>query len=194
MTVLPRRFTPAETKKLFEQSVMLESENLTFRKLTENDFDDLAEMLHDPEVMAAWEHTFTDEQIHNWIENQTLRYRDQIVGFFAAIQKNTGEFIGQMSLLWNDIGELRALEIAYMLKRGYWGMGYATEGATALARYAFTQIGVKKVYTSIRPENVRSVKVAERIGMKMEGSFIKQYNGKDMEHIIYSCERELANV
>ena len=40
--VLPRWFTAAETKKLFEQSVMLESENMIFRKLTDNDFDDLA--------------------------------------------------------------------------------------------------------------------------------------------------------
>jgi len=190
--VLPRRFTPTETKKLFEQSVMLESENLAFRKLTENDFDDLAEMMRDPEVMAAWEHTFTDEQIHDWLEKQTQRYRDHIVGLFAAIQKDTGEFIGQMGLLWNDFGELRVLEIAYMLKRGYWGMGYATEGAAALARYAFTQIDVNKVYASIRPENERSIKVAERIGMKAEGSFVKQYNGKNMEHMIYSLERSTA--
>jgi RimJ/RimL family protein N-acetyltransferase len=187
--VLPKRFTPTEMKKLLEQSVMLESERLVFRKITVDDFDDLAVMLRDPEVMTAWEHTFSDEQIQKWIENQISRYQKEIVGYFAAVRKDTEEFVGQMGLLWNDFDELRVLEICYMLKRQYWGMGYATEGAAALAQYAFTAIGLNKVYTSIRPENRPSIRVAERIGMSAEGSFIKQYNGKDMEHIIYSKER-----
>lgn len=143
--------------------------------------------------MTAWEHTFSDEQIQKWIENQILRYQKEIVGYFAAIRKHTGEFIGQMGLLWNDFDELRVLEIGYMLRREYLGMGYATEGAAALAEYAFTVIGLNKVYASIRPENTRSIRVAERIGMRTEGSFTKQYNGKDMEHIIYVKDRLMPN-
>jgi RimJ/RimL family protein N-acetyltransferase len=187
--VLPKRFTPTEIKKLYKQSVMLESERLIFRKITETDFDSLAIMFRDPEVMAAWEHTFTDEQIQKWIDNQISRYQKEIVGYFAAIQKDTSEFIGQMGLLWNDFGELRIMEIGYMLNHQYWGMGYATEGAAALVQYAFTEIGLNKVYTSIRPNNQPSIRVAERIGMIAEGSFIKHYNDKDMEHIIYSKDR-----
>jgi len=187
--VLPKRFSPTEMRMLFEQSVMLESERLTFRKIVADDFDDLAVMLRDPDVMAAWEHTFSDEQIHQWIDNQIARYQKEIVGYFAAIRKDTGEFIGQMGLLWNDFDELRVMEIGYMLKRRYWGMGYATEGAAALADYAYTMIGLNKVYASIRLENQNSIRVAERLGMTAEGSFVKQYNGKDMEHIIYSKER-----
>ena len=183
--VLPKRFTPTEIKKLYEQSVMLESDRLIFRKITVDDFDDLAAMLRDPDVMYAWEHTFSDEQIHKWIENQILRYRDHVVGYFAAIRKDTRAFVGQMGLLWSDFDELRVLEIGYMLKRKYWGKGFATEGAAALAQYAFDTIGVNRVYASIRPENTQSIRVAERIGMTADGSFIKQYNGKNMEHVIY---------
>ena len=187
--VLPKRFSPTEMKKLSEQSIVLKSERLILRKITPDDFDDLAVMLRDSDVMTAWEHTFSDEQIRQWIDNQTARYQKEIVGYFAAIRKDTGEFTGQMGLLWNDFGELRVMEIGYMLKRQYWGMGYATEGAAALAQYAFTEIGLNKIYASIRPENQSSIRVAERIGMNVEGSFIKQYNGKDMEHLIYSKER-----
>ena len=139
--------------------------------------------------MAAWEHTFSDEQIYMWIDNQISRYKKEIVGYFAAIRKDTGEFVGQMGLLWSDFAELRAMEIGYLLKREYWGMGYAAEGAAAFAQYAFTVIGLNKIYASIRPENQRSIRVAERIGMIAEGSFIKHYNGKDMEHLIYSKSR-----
>lgn len=182
-------FSQTETKKLFEQSVMLESERLMFRKITENDFDNLAEMLCDSAVMYAWEHTFTNEQIHKWIDTQIQRYRDYIVGYFAAIRKDTGEFIGQMGLMWSDFNELSALEIGYMLKPEFWGMGYAAEGAEALVQYAFTEIGVNKVYAVIRPDNEKSICVAERIGMTAESSFIKQYNGEDMDHTIYAKDR-----
>jgi len=135
-------------------------------------------MLRNPEVMSAWEHTFSDEQIHKWISTQITRYKDHIVGYFAAIYKETNEFIGQMGLMWNDFGELRALEIGYMLKRQYWGMGFAAEGAAALAQYAFDVFGLNKIYASIRPENTQSIRVAERIGMTAEGTFVKQYNDK----------------
>jgi RimJ/RimL family protein N-acetyltransferase len=190
--VLPKRFTPTEVKRYLAQSVMLESDRLLFRKLTPDDFDGLAEMLRDPDVMYAWEHTFTDEEINKWIAKQAERYKNHIVGYFAAVNKATGELIGQMGLIWSDIGELRALEIGYMLKREHWGKGYATEGAAALAEYAFSEIGVNRVYTSIRPENIRSVRVAERIGMSAGDSFIKLYDGKNMEHTIYYLDRSAA--
>ena len=191
--VLPKRFTPTEIKNCFAQSIMLESDRLIFRKITADDFDDLAVMLRDPTVMAAWEHSFTDEQIQKWIDNQILQYRDNIVGYFAAICKNTGDFIGQMGLVWGDFNELRALEVVYMLKPEYWGMGYATEGATAFAQYGFTEIGLNKVFSAIRPDNQQAIRVAERIGMSAEGSFNRQYNGADMEHIIYSKDRKIAS-
>lgn len=184
--VLSKRFTPSERKMLFTQSVTLESERLIFRKITADDFNELARMLRDPEVMCAWEHTFSDEEIQEWINSQILRYRDDIVGYFAAISKETGALVGQMGLMWSDIGEVRALELGYMLNREYWGNGYATEGAEALTRYAFDQIGVNKVYATIRPENARSARVAQRVGMTAEGTFIKHCNGTDMEHVIYS--------
>ena len=188
--VLPKRFTPTEIKKYFAQSVMLESERLLFRKITVEDFDDLADMFRNEEVMSAWEHTFSDEQIHKWIDNHTARYQKEIVGYFAAICKETGSFVGQMGLIWNNFDELRALEVVYMLKREYWGMGYAAEGAAALARYGFTEIGINKVYSAMRPENRRAIRVAEQIGMSRLGSFIKQYNGADMEHLIYFKDRD----
>jgi len=176
--------------ELAEQNVILESGRLIFRKITPGDFDDLAGMLRDPDVMAAWEHTFSDGQIHEWIDNQISRYQKDAVGYFAAIRKDTGEFAGQMGLMWNYIGELRVLELGYMLKRKFWGMGFAAEGAAALTNYAFTTMGVNKMYAALRPENPASIRVAIRNGMTAEGSYIKQYNGKAMEHIIYSKERQ----
>jgi RimJ/RimL family protein N-acetyltransferase len=175
--------------KFDRQSAIPESERLFFRKLNESDFDNLAEMLRDPEVMSAWEHTFSDEEIRDWIANQERRYSEDGVGYFAVINKDSGEFVGQMGLLWSNINDVRGLEIGYMLKRRCWGLGFAAEGAAALTGYAFSELGVSKIYTTIRPENIRSVAVAERIGMNIEGNYIKHYKGKEMEHTIFSMSK-----
>lgn len=192
--ILPKRFTPTEMGNYFSQIVMLESDRLVFRKITPDDFDDLAVMLRDAEVTKAWSYTFSDEQVNKWINNQILQYRDHVVSYFAAIDKDTGKFIGQMGLQWNDFGEIRALEAVYMLKSEYWGMGYATEGVAALIQYGFIEIGVNKAYSAIQPNNLRAISVAKRIGMSAEGSCMKFHNGEEIEHIIYSKQRSFDNL
>ena len=51
--------------------------------------------------------------------------------------------------------------------------------------YAFREMNIDKVYACIRSNNVASLKVAENAEMKYESSFIKHYNGKVMEHLLY---------
>ena len=69
-------------------------------------------------------------------------------------------------------------------------MGYATEGARASLAYAFERLGAERVIAEIRPENEASRHVAERLGMKTAGSFIKHYRGKEMPHLIYAVSKE----
>lgn len=42
----------------------------------------------------------------------------------------------------------------------------------------------------IRPNNLPSVKVAERLGMTVRSQFVKRYRGKDMIHLIYYLEKQ----
>lgn len=50
--------------------MILETERLMLREMTQSDFDDLAEMLCDPEVMYAYERDFSDEDVRQWLDNQ----------------------------------------------------------------------------------------------------------------------------
>jgi RimJ/RimL family protein N-acetyltransferase len=76
-----------------------------------------------------------------------------------------------------------------MLKKTQWGKGFAIEGSKACLDYAFNIMGVDKVYAPIRPENQASRNVAEKLGFKVSGEYIKHYNGKDMLHLIYVFSR-----
>lgn len=99
-------------------------------------------------------------------------------------------FVGQIGLHWSVVKGTRILEVCYMLKSEYWHKGFALEGCKALISYVFREMKVDKVYACIRSNNVASLKVAENGEMKYEDSFIKYYNGKNMEHLLYSKARE----
>lgn len=171
-------------KKVFE------TERLIFRPFTYKDFDKLSELLKDIEVMYAWEHSFSDEEVSNWIEDNISRYEDNKTGYMALIDKNTGNFIGQAGLHYTIIGNKKILEIGYIIGKNFWNQGYAYEAAEVFIEYAFKVIGEKEIYALIRPENLSSVKLAKKLGFFKISSFIKNYRGKDMIHDIYFLQKD----
>ncbi|MDL2281225.1 GNAT family N-acetyltransferase, partial [Selenomonadales bacterium OttesenSCG-928-I06] len=52
--------------------------------------------------------------------------------------------------------------------------------------YAFNKLNISEVTAQIRPENLSSRKVAEKIGMVAKKEFIRHYKGKEMPHILYT--------
>jgi len=168
---------------------IIETNRLYFRKLTNEDFEDLREMLQDADVMTAWEHIFSELQVQEWLNRQFERYEKDGVGVFAMIEKDTGVMVGQGGLVWSEINGARVLEITYMLKKEYWHKGFAIEGARGLTDYAFKEMDIDKVYIPIRPENSASRKVAEKLGAKVNGEYVKNYNNKDMLHLIYVLDK-----
>ena len=77
-------------------------------------------------------------------------------------------------------------ELAWTLARRWWGNGYATEGARAALDYAFTALGKDRVISLIHPENRASIRVAERIGERLQGSV--DHLGREM--LCYGIDRE----
>jgi RimJ/RimL family protein N-acetyltransferase len=57
------------------------------------------------------------------------------------------------------------VEIGWRLAAEHWGRGYATEAATAVVAYAFDQLGLEEVVSFTVPDNWRSRRVMERLGM-----------------------------
>ena len=78
--------------------MILETERLMLREMTQSDFDDLAEMLCDPEVMYAYERDFSDEDVRQWLDNQLSRYKKYGFGMWSVILKQSGNMIGQAGI------------------------------------------------------------------------------------------------
>lgn len=182
--------TPSKSQRehLRKQRIVLETDRLLLRKMNGQDYKEIRKMLSDLEVMYAWEHTFdTKKEVMGWIIGQLRRYEKDFVGYFAAVEKESEEIIGQIGLMWNEIKGRRSLEIGYILKKSCWGKGFATEGAKASMDYGFALFQPDKICASIRPENKLSIAVAERLGMTVEGEYSKKYNGRKMKHLIYTA-------
>jgi RimJ/RimL family protein N-acetyltransferase len=146
----------------------LETERLTLRMWREDDFEEYARICADAEVMRylggkpftrleAWRHMAF--LVGHW---QLLGY-----GHWAVEEKESGRLIGRMGFL-NPAG-WPGFEVGWTLARECWGRGYASEGARKMLSYAFTEMDREHVISLIHRENKGSIKVAEKMGEKLEG-------------------------
>ena len=78
--------------------MILETPRLALRELEQKDFKDLAEILQDPQVVYAYDHTFTDDDVQAWLDRQKKRYETLSFGLWAVVLKSTGQMVGQAGL------------------------------------------------------------------------------------------------
>lgn len=168
----------------------IETERLKLRKLNIQDFDNLCTILQDEKVMYAYEGGFDKEQVRQWLDRQLIRYKENGIGLYAVILKDSGEFIGQCGLTMQDYKEAKVMEIGYLFRKTFWHKGYATEAAIACREYAFNTLNVTELFSIIRDTNIASQKVAIRNGMVLIDEFVKHYRGVNMPHLVFSVKRK----
>ena len=166
--------------------MIFQTERLFLRKMEAVDFQDLAEILQDPQVMYAYGHDFTDEDVLHWLDRQKTRYLKYGFGLWALVLKETGEIIGQAGLTMQPYLDQEVLEVGYLLKKRHWHKGYAREAARGCVEYAFRQLHAEKVYSIIKADNLPSQRVALSIGMQKEAEFTTRYYAGDMLHYLFS--------
>ena len=116
---------------------MLESKRLIFRKVEDDDFDVIAKMMRDEGVRRIWGHYFSDDDVRAWIERRKKGYQDHGIDYLLAIQKETGEVVGQIGILRENVEGKDVWGIGYILNGNARGCGYATEGAKGMEEDAF---------------------------------------------------------
>ncbi len=169
--------------------MLLETERLILREMTQEDFPALCEILQDGDVMYAYEGAFSDDEAHRWLDKQLKNYQEYGFGLWAVVHKLSGRMIGQCGLTMQDYNGSTVLEVGYLFQKVHWHCGYATEAAVACKEYAFGTLDAEQVYSIIRDTNIASQNVAIRNGMSCIGQFVKHYRGIDMPHLVFSVKR-----
>ena len=149
--------------------VRLESDRLILRMFCEDDFEQYASICADPEVMRYLGEGKTLNRGEAWRQMAMLigHWHLRGYGLWAIEERESGKLLGRIGL-FNPEG-WPGFELGWVLGREWWGKGYATEGARRALEYAFTEMGREHVISLIHPENRASIKVAERLGEKLEG-------------------------
>ncbi len=83
-------------------------------------------------------------------------------GSWAIEEKSTGEYVGQAGLNLPD--DYPEAELGWLLFEPFEGKGYAFEAATLARDFAFSSLGMTTLVSYIHASNIRSVKLAERLG------------------------------
>lgn len=160
---------------------ILETKRLFLRKIEDRDKDDLFEMDSDPEV-------------HRFIENNPVQFKEEIVEVIAAlnkqyiengiarwavVEKQTHECIGWAGLkyfreTWNHHTDF--YELGYRFKKKHWGKGYATEAAEAIVDYGFETFNPNSIVAVTHTENHNSIKILEKLGFELIETFSDEGN------------------
>ena len=133
-----------------------------------DDFGLMQSLLGNPDVMRFYPHPKSDAEIHRWIEWTLRGYAEHGHALWVLELTESGAFIGDCGLTWQQVDGEPALEVGYRLLPEYQGKGYATEAAAACLDLAFDRLGAREVVAIINPDNTPSRRVAERLGMNLE--------------------------
>ena len=164
-------------------NLILTSERLLLRPLSETDFDVAIDIFTDPAVVKYIGKTHTRDEVIQGMPTYTKRCAGGCIGIWCVIDRSTGEKLGSALLLplpideedtdWNLVAgdELpdANVEIGYLLKRSAWGKGYATEACTRLLKFAFEESPLMEIVAVTHPENAASQNVLRKSGLLEEG-------------------------
>ena len=78
--------------------MILETERLILREMTQEDLPALKEILQDEETMYAYNGAFDEEETRAWLNRQLTRYAQDGFGLWAVVLRETGRMIGQCGL------------------------------------------------------------------------------------------------
>ena len=170
--------------------MILETERLLLREMTQDDLPALQGILQDEETMYAYNGAFDEAETQAWLDRQLSRYAQFGFGLWAVVLKESGGMIGQCGLTMQPWRGDEVLEVGYLFNRAFWHHGYATEAARGCMEYAFDRLGAREVCSIIRETNLPSRRVAERNVMTMRDIWVKHYRGIDMPHVRYCAVRE----
>ncbi len=164
--------TRGSTKSNNSSSLNLQTSRLHLRQVSKNDVNDIHELLSLPETdrfnTSGIPETIraTEKIITDWCIGQNAIPQTSYI--FCLDLIDTKQFIGLMGL---NIGKpnYKTAEVWYKIHPGQWNKGYATEALSKLINVGFNELRLHRIEAGCAVENMASVKVLEKVGMKREG-------------------------
>src|SRR5689334_18900140 len=143
--------------------MLIPTERLLLRPLGLDDLGEIHAMNAMPEVIRTMGVVDRATALAR-LEANERDWRERGYGPMAVIERATGRFLGRSGLkYWPQFDET---EVGWVLRPEAWGQGFATEAGRACVAWGFGTFEFPYLTAMIRPDNTRSIRVAERLGMQ----------------------------
>ena|SRR5687767_6145511 len=152
---------------------LLETDRLMLREPTINDAAFMLRLVNEP----TWLQYIGDRKVYSvedakqYLLNGSIKsFNENGFGFSVVEIKETGEKIGMSGLVKRDY--LDDIDIGFAYFPEYTGFGFALEAARATLDHAHTSLGFNRVVAITTPDNVRSIRLLEKLGLVFEKTIV----------------------
>lgn len=146
---------------------------LIIRTLELTDVEPLCRMWSDPDVTQF----MGGPRDYGWLVKTFTEIAHEepqpVYDLWSVIEKISMDIIGQCGIYEKEVDGALEHELIYVFAKSAWGHGYTTEAACAVREYAFCELALMRIISLIDPENVPSIRVAEKTGFHFEKETIR---------------------
>lgn len=173
--------------------MIIQTERLLLRPLSLNDLytthqyvgdtENIKYMVYFPSNNLEETKEFISKAVDEWNKTLPLFYE------FAVVFKS--EHIGSVSIYLDE--KRTEAELAWIIKKDYWGKGYATEAAKAIKDFAVDELKVKRILACCDSKNTASYHIMQKLSLQLENDTQerKNKNSSNMsKELIYSLDVE----
>lgn len=162
------------------------SKRLIMTPFSVSDIPAFAQLSTDPKVMqyvATSPQTYTD--VHESVTYFLQHLAQYGYGVMTLFDKKGKNLVGFCGFNHQVVDDEEYVELGYRLLPEHWGNGYASEAAQTLLTHAFNELKLPELVSIIHPENMASIRVSQKIGMKLikttrhQGMVVEVYHQKN---------------
>jgi RimJ/RimL family protein N-acetyltransferase len=155
------------------------------------DAEALMDVFWDPEVVEQKQVTLTEPPggLELAVKNTKAMLRQWDLrgyGHWSVIEKATGRVIGCVGF-YHPPAQWPGVDLGWVLHRSRWGHGFATEAATAALEWVWESTKVDRVISLIAPDDLRSIRIATKIGERFERADVDPVHGEPVH--VYTIGR-----
>lgn len=168
----------------------LRTARLRLRLWRADDLDDLERINSDPRF-TRFLNPGGAVYSPDWTADKLARMREDWErdgwGSWAIEDRETGRFVGRVGFQVHRFWPAD-VELGWGIDPELWGRGLATEAAREAARHGFEVLGFPRVVSILHPENVASIRVAEKLGERPYASV--HWDDGGIELLVYAIGRD----
>jgi len=173
--------------------VTMKTKRLTLREFLDSDLAAVHDYAQDAETTKYLEWGPNTLKETTVFLNESLGFQKEkprVTFDMAIISNSDHRLLGACSITIID-KKKKIAALGYVLNSKFWGQGYATEAANAIAKFAFEELGMDKILATCDSLNEGSESVMKKIGMQKEQKLSKDkfIKGFYRDTLVYSIDR-----